>query len=73
MYPPTKDAPGGKLRLLYECIPMAFIMEQAGGMSSNGKISILDIKPEKIHMRVPIYLGSNEDVKELLSYLDKHD
>jgi len=73
MYPPTKDAPGGKLRLLYECIPMAFIMENAGGMSSNGKISILDIVPEKIHQRVPIYLGSNDDVKELLSYLDKHD
>ena len=51
---------------------MAFIMEQAGGMSSNGKMSVLDIVPEAIHQRIPIYLGSSEDVKELLTHLDAH-
>jgi len=73
MYPATKDAPGGKLRLLYECIPMAFIIENAGGMSSTGKMSILDVVPEKIHQRIPIYLGSTEDVQELLTFFAKYD
>ncbi|ESN95315.1 hypothetical protein HELRODRAFT_114723 [Helobdella robusta] len=67
-YPATKDSPKGKLRLLYECIPMAFIIEQAGGLATNGDINILDIKPELIHQRSPIFLGSKEDVEDLMSF-----
>lgn len=69
IYPGTKAAPNGKLRLLYECNPMAYIIEQAGGLASNGKIRILDIVPQKIHERSPIFLGSKLDVEEALSYL----
>jgi fructose-1,6-bisphosphatase I len=72
MYPATSEAPNGKLRLLYECNPLAFIMEQAGGMASNGKIPILDIQPQSIHQRTPVYLGSKEDVEECLSFIKKH-
>ncbi|XP_011293210.1 fructose-1,6-bisphosphatase 1 isoform X1 [Musca domestica] len=71
IYPATKSAPNGKLRLLYECNPMAYLMEQAGGLASNGKIPILDIVPQKIHERSPIFLGSKLDVEEALSYYQK--
>ncbi|XP_037958690.1 fructose-1,6-bisphosphatase 1 [Teleopsis dalmanni] len=69
IYPATKSAPNGKLRLLYECNPMAYLIEEAGGLASNGKIGILDIVPQKIHERSPIFLGSKKDVEEALSYL----
>ncbi|KPU73541.1 uncharacterized protein Dana_GF15476, isoform C [Drosophila ananassae] len=69
IYPATKSAPNGKLRLLYECNPMAYLMILAGGLASDGKISILDIVPKKIHERSPIFLGSKADVEEALSYL----
>lgn len=58
---------------MYECNPMAFILENAGGLAVHGKGRILDIKPDKIHQRSPIFLGSKEDVEELQSYLDQHD
>ncbi|XP_076046202.1 fructose-1,6-bisphosphatase isoform X2 [Oratosquilla oratoria] len=73
MYPATADAPKGKLRLLYECNPMAFVMEQAGGKAINGKIPILDIKPTEIHQRVPIFLGSAGDVTEIEELYKKHN
>lgn len=63
MYPADSRSPSGKLRLQYECNPMAFIVEQAGGRATNGKQRILEIKPEKLHQRVPIFIGSEEDVK----------
>ncbi|TNN10323.1 Fructose-1,6-bisphosphatase 1 [Schistosoma japonicum] len=72
LYPGTKQSPKGKLRLLYECNPMAFIIEQAGGMATNGKISILDIQPQSIHDRAPIFLGSKEDVIELMHFIEKY-
>jgi len=72
LYPATKDAPKGKLRILYEGKPMSFIMEQAGGMASDGKINILDIQPSSIHERSPIFLGSKDDVKEVLEIIAKH-
>lgn len=72
MYPATSDAVKGKLRLLYECNPMSYIIEQAGGKSTNGSCSILDIQPQAIHERSPIFLGSTEDVDELLFYVNKH-
>uniref|UniRef100_A0A914PGR5 fructose-bisphosphatase n=1 Tax=Panagrolaimus davidi TaxID=227884 RepID=A0A914PGR5_9BILA len=73
LYPGTSDAPKGKLRLLYECNPMAYSMEQAGGLATTGKVSILDLQPTNIHERSPIFLGSKEDVEELISYLEKYD
>jgi len=72
MYPTTTDAPKGKLRILYECMPMAYIMEQAGGMASNGSIPILDIVPKGLHERSPIFLGSSEDVQDVLNVIKKH-
>ncbi len=58
LYPATKDTPGGKLRLMYECNPMAFLQEQAGGKATNGKQRILEIVPEKLHQRTIVYMGS---------------
>nr|XP_014090867.1 fructose-1,6-bisphosphatase 1 isoform X1 [Bactrocera oleae]XP_014090868.1 fructose-1,6-bisphosphatase 1 isoform X1 [Bactrocera oleae]XP_014090869.1 fructose-1,6-bisphosphatase 1 isoform X1 [Bactrocera oleae]XP_036217653.1 fructose-1,6-bisphosphatase 1 isoform X1 [Bactrocera oleae]XP_036217654.1 fructose-1,6-bisphosphatase 1 isoform X1 [Bactrocera oleae]XP_036217655.1 fructose-1,6-bisphosphatase 1 isoform X1 [Bactrocera oleae]XP_036217656.1 fructose-1,6-bisphosphatase 1 isoform X1 [Bactroce len=71
IYPSTKSAPNGKLRLLYECNPMAFLMTQAGGLASDGRIDILDIVPQKIHERSPIFLGSKQDVEEALRYMQE--
>ena len=61
-YPPTKSYPGGKLRLLYEANPLAFIAEQAGGMAMNGSSRILDIVPKDIHQRTPLMIGSRAEV-----------
>ena len=66
LYPPTKDQPGGKLRLLYEANPLAFIAEQAGGMASSGSQRILDIKPDGIHQRTPFIVGSKRELEALL-------
>lgn len=62
IYPQTKENPTGKLRLMYECNPMAFIAEQAGGRASTGTRDILDIYPEELHQRVPLYIGSKKMV-----------
>ncbi len=62
MYPGDTKHPNGKLRLMYECNPVSFIIEQASGKASNGEKRILDIKPESLHQRVPIFAGSEEDV-----------
>jgi fructose-1,6-bisphosphatase I len=72
MYPATKDSPKGKLRLLYECIPMAYIIEQAGGLATTGTIPILDVIPESIHQRSPIFLGSRDDVEDLVKCFKKY-
>jgi len=72
MYPATSASPNGKLRLMYECIPMAYLVEQAGGMASNGHIPILDIVPETIHQRSPIFLGSKDDVQDVLNVIKKY-
>uniref|UniRef100_UPI00398F6657 fructose-1,6-bisphosphatase isozyme 2-like isoform X1 n=1 Tax=Pristiophorus japonicus TaxID=55135 RepID=UPI00398F6657 len=61
-----------ELRLMYECNPMAFIMEQAGGKATTGAQPILDVKPESIHQRVPLIMGSPDDVEEFLSFVKKH-
>jgi fructose-1,6-bisphosphatase I len=70
MYPKdTKDpAKAGKLRLMYEANPMSFIVEQAGGASSTGRQRILDIQPEGLHQRVPVILGSRNEVETVVSY-----
>ncbi len=66
LYPPTKGYPGGKLRLLYEANPLAFIAEQAGGMATSGEERILDIEPHDIHQRTPLVIGSQVEVEEFL-------
>ncbi|HEX5552867.1 MAG TPA: class 1 fructose-bisphosphatase [Chitinophagaceae bacterium] len=69
-YPPTEDKPSGKLRLLYECNPMAFILEVAGGMAViDGGTRVLDVKPEAIHQRTPMYIGSSHMVEQLLAFM----
>lgn len=69
MYPATSAAKNGKLRLMYECNPMAFVIEKAGGKASAGLIDILDIQPNAIHERTPIYIGSKKDVEQAISYI----
>ena len=69
MYPGTTDKPNGKLRLLYECNPFAFIVEAAGGKATDGKQRILDVKPTELHQRSPFFVGSKSMMEELESYL----
>ncbi|MBL8750254.1 MAG: class 1 fructose-bisphosphatase [Planctomycetes bacterium] len=64
MYPGEAKKPEGKLRLLYENAPLAFVCEKAGGAATDGVRRILDIQPEKLHQRTPLYLGSKGDVEE---------
>ncbi|HSU28366.1 MAG TPA: class 1 fructose-bisphosphatase, partial [Chitinophagaceae bacterium] len=69
MYPGTTDKPKGKLRLLYECNPFAFIIEMAGGRATNGKEKILDIQPTELHQRTPLFIGSKAMMDELETFL----
>jgi len=62
LYPASSKTPHGKLRLMYEANPMAFIVEQAGGRASDGRSDILKINPRELHQRVPLFIGSKEDV-----------
>ncbi|HCA41636.1 MAG TPA: class 1 fructose-bisphosphatase [Bacteroidetes bacterium] len=70
MYPSDKKNPNGKLRLMYEANPLSYIVEQAGGRSSNGKQRIMEIKPESLHQRVPLFIGSENDVLEAEKFLN---
>lgn len=63
MYPPDSAHPNGKLRLLYEAAPLAYIVEQAGGSASTGCERILDIQPETLHQRVPLFIGNKNDIQ----------
>lgn len=69
IYPADRRSPNGKLRLMYEANPMAFLIEQAGGRATDGEQRILDIVPEKLHQRVPVYIGSEEMVKTAEAFL----
>ena len=71
LYPATVSKPGGKLRLLYECNPFAFITEVAGGKATDGRQRILDIQPTELHQRSPFYVGSKLMMEELESYLQR--
>jgi fructose-1,6-bisphosphatase I len=70
LYPENEYAPEGKLRLVYECNPIAFIALQAGGIASDGKRNILDIKPLSLHQRSPFYAGSKNMVKKTEEFLN---
>jgi len=70
MYPPTKKAPHGKLRLMYEANPMAMLIEQAGGKAmASPDQRILDVNPTAIHQRVPVIMGSAAEVDHVLIHL----
>ncbi len=72
MYPKGSNYPNGKLRLLYEGNPMAFLAEQAGGIATDGIQSILDIQPTELHQRIPLYIGSKNMVNTLLQHLNQY-
>ena len=72
LYPGTVKKPEGKLRLLYETAPLAFLMEQAGGKASDGVKPILDVVPDKLHARSPLVIGSKEDVSLVESFIQDH-
>jgi len=71
-YPANAKSPGGKLRLLYECNPLAYICEQAGGAAIDGVQRVLDVQPTELHQRTPIYLGSKDDVAIASEMLGAH-
>jgi len=75
MYPrDTKDpSKPGRLRLMYEANPMAMIVEQAGGAASTGRGRILEVAPDSLHQRVPVILGSRDEVERIESYHHDHD
>jgi|SRR5690625_370894 len=73
IYPQSSRYKSGKLRLLYECNPMAFIAEQAGGKASDGFRRILDIEPTKLHQRVPFFCGNKEMVEKAEEFMKKAD
>ncbi|HEV7348909.1 class 1 fructose-bisphosphatase [Telluribacter sp.] len=69
LYPPTAKNPDGKLRLLYECYPLAFIAGISGCLAVNDTEAILNIKPTSLHQRTPLYIGAPDMVEELMSYI----
>lgn len=72
LYPTDKRSPKGKLRVLYECIPMAYIVEKAGGKAITGECNVLDIKAKSIHERCGIICGSTDDVTEIENIYKTH-
>jgi fructose-1,6-bisphosphatase I len=69
LYPPTKAFPGGKLRLMYEANPIAFLAEQAGGVATDGRRRILEVPPTSLHQRTPLLVGSREEMGLLMGML----
>lgn len=72
-YPATKSSPSGKLRLLYENNPLAMLAEQAGGMATDGKQRIMDIAPNDLHQRTPLFIGSKNMVEKVHEFIAKHE
>jgi len=73
MYPADSRHPEGKLRLMYECNPMAFIVEAAGGKAINGEKRILEIQPDSLHQKTPIFIGSEDDIKMVEDFIRKEE
>jgi len=73
MYPGDKSAPNGKLRLQYECNPMAFIVEAAGGKASTGNMNILEVTPTELHQRVPVFIGSKNMVNKAVEFVKEKE
>jgi fructose-1,6-bisphosphatase I len=72
IYPTTAQAPKGKLRLLYECNPLAFIVEQAGGKASDGTKRVMELDMKSLHQRTPIFIGSADMVEMAEDYMRKY-
>lgn len=72
IYPTTTKSPNGKLRLLYECNPLAFIVEQAGGKATDGKVRILEKDLKELHQRTPLFLGSSDMVDKAMEFMAKY-
>ncbi len=72
MYPSTAKSPNGKLRLIYECNPLSWIVEQAGGRASNGYRRIMEVQPETLHQRTPLFIGSVNMVRKAEEFMAKH-
>lgn len=72
IYPTSSKAPNGKLRLLYECNPMAFLAEQSGGKASDGYQRIMEIQPTELHQRVPFFCGSRKMVEKAEEFMGKY-
>ncbi|PAU93960.1 class 1 fructose-bisphosphatase [Aliifodinibius salipaludis] len=72
IYPNSSQYPNGKLRLMYECNPLSFVIEQAGGMAIDCNGRILEIEPESLHQRTPIFIGSKENVLKVKEFLDEY-
>ncbi|MDR9415019.1 MAG: class 1 fructose-bisphosphatase [Gracilimonas sp.] len=72
IYPHSKKYPNGKLRLMYECNPLSFIIEQAGGMATNGNKRIMELQPKAIHQQTPIYIGSKDNVQKVMDFLEEY-
>jgi len=73
IYPNSSQYPNGKLRLMYECNPLSFVIEQAGGMAIDCNGRIMEITPEAIHQRTPIFIGSSKNVLKVKEFLDEYD
>lgn len=73
LYPPTSDKPEGKLRLMYEANPLAFIAEHAGGAASTGHGRILDVKPDSLHTRTPLIIGGKGNVEDVHGFINKSE
>jgi fructose-1,6-bisphosphatase I len=69
LYPADRKSPNGKLRVLYEAAPLAYIAEQAGGMATDGERRIMEIAPTALHQRTPLLIGSASDVKECMEFI----
>ena len=72
IYPTTSKSPSGKLRLLYECNPLAFIIEQAGGKATDGFNRVLTLQPKSLHQRTPLFVGSAEMVEKAEAFMQKY-
>jgi len=71
LYPKDKKSGKGKLRLLYEANPLGFIAEQAGGLATDGAQNVLDLLPESLHQRIPLFIGSKQDMETLAGFLER--
>ena len=71
MYPATTDKPEGKLRIQYECNPLAFLVEVAGGIATDGRQRMLEVQPQTLHQRSPFFIGSKLMMEELEKYLNQ--
>jgi fructose-1,6-bisphosphatase I len=69
LYPSTAKYPSGKLRIMYECNPLAFLVEQAGGRATTGTERVLEIQPTSLHQRIPLFIGSRQMVDHMLQYM----